>query len=368
MKKYFIVAGEPSGDIHAAKLMNRIKAFAPGSEFYGIGGECMEKEGLKSLFPLKLLSVAGFWEVAKRYSFFLEVLKRCKEEMKERKVDCYIPVDYPGFNMKLSAFAKSNNIPVFWYIAPQLWAWGKNRGAKLRKIVDKLLVVFPFEKEFFGNLDIPTEYVGHPLLDEPLFNSGFLQFQERNKIIAIFSGSRKQEIIRHLPLVEDLIESLETNIPDFSITLGWSSNLDEDLIFNLKMKYPDVEFATDSRTLMNNSAVGIIKTGTSNLEAALCGLPFVMFYKTSVLSYLVSKRLINLPYVSLVNIIAGKPIVKELIQNDATAEKIVFEVKSILDSPEKYNKMQQEFISIKELLGSSGASERAARIIINGIN
>lgn len=364
MKKIFIIAGEPSGDIHGSILMKNIKAILPDTEFFGIGGDLMTSEGLESIVPMKSISVTGFWEVAKKYSIFRKLLTKCEQELVGREVDCFLPVDYPGFNLKLAVFAKSKNIPVVWYIAPQIWAWGKNRGKSLKDKIDKLLVVFPFEKEFFEKLGVNTVYVGHPLLDNPVFSDDFLRYPQREKRIAILPGSRSQEIERHLPLVEQTIALLKKQLPDYKISLAVSPIHHSGKLADLKLKFPQIEFTNESSELMRRALVGIVKTGTSNLEAALCGMPFVMFYKTSTISYHLSKRLINLPYVSLVNIIGGKVIVPELIQKEATPEKIVNQLKFLLENRELYDRMQKEFQDLRMHMGENGASKNAAKIII----
>ncbi len=168
--RYFIIAGDPSGDIHAAKLMKSMLVKNPNVEFYGIGGREMEAIGFKSMIPQKEISVVGFWEVAKKYGMFRQLIKDVQSELETGKYKAFIPVDYPGFNMKIAGFAKKIGIPVYYYIAPQLWAWGSNRAEKLANSVDKLIVVFPFEVDFFKQYGIETYFCGHPLLDEPIFN------------------------------------------------------------------------------------------------------------------------------------------------------------------------------------------------------
>lgn len=362
-RKFFILSGEASGDIHAARLMSAMKAIDPNIEFIGIGGMKMEKEGLKSIVSQKEMSVVGFWEVAKRISFFKRVLAECKELMLKENVDAFIPIDYPGFNIKLAGFAKENSIPVLYYIAPQLWAWGKNRAQKLASVVDKLLVVFPFEKEYFENFSINTEFVGHPLLDDPVFQDINYNFENREKLIAVLPGSRKQEIAKHLPLLKPIFEELHKKLPEYKIAIAKSSNIDE----NEYKKFVDKDYVLlkeDSRELMRSARAGIVKTGTSNLEAALCFMPFTMFYKTSALTYFWGKKLINLDWISLVNILSKRTVIKELIQNDFTSQNTVNEILEIIKNEEYRNSHISAFSDIKKYLGEKGASQNAARIIL----
>ncbi len=362
--KFFIVAGDPSGDIHSAKLMKEIKLLMPDAEFVGIGGSLMEAEGLKSIVPISMISVVGFWEVAKKYSFFTKLLEQCKNLIKSNNFKAFIAVDYPGFNMKLAQFAKSIKTPVVYYIAPQLWAWGKNRAVKLSKIVDLLLVVFPFEVDFFQNFNINTKFVGHPLLDDERFSRKIKRYTERTKNIALLPGSRKQEIIKHLPMIIETAKILHQDYPDFQISIAKSSNIEKDLYLNFLKNNSFIELIDDNKELMSNAIAGAVKTGTSNLESCLLGMPFVMYYKTSALTYFLGRKLVNLPYISLVNILSNLPIIPELIQNDANPKNIAFEISKLINDGEYYDNIQSKFLEIRNNLGSTGASRRAAEMIV----
>lgn len=358
MKRIFIVAGDTSGDAHAAKLMRALKEQIPNVEFIGIGGQAMEREGLASIVSLREISVVGFWEVAKRYTFFRQLLKKCEELLEHSNVDCFLPVDYPGFNMRLAAFAKKKRIPVVYYIAPQLWAWGAGRAEKLAKCVDTLLVVFPFEVEFFRKFGINAEFVGHPLLDNEIFSQTNAAHEQR---IAFLPGSRLQEVKKHIPVMVQTYELLKAQLPKYRFAIAASPSIDPNVYSS--MIPADWEIHTDSRALMKQSTAGIVKTGTSTLEAALCRMPFVMMYKTSSVSYHLSKHLIKLPYISLVNILANKLIVQEMIQQDARADVLAPIVVELCTNATKRTQMLDEFTGIRTLLGDTGASRRAAEII-----
>lgn len=357
----FITAGEPSGDKHASRLMKAIKKIIPDCRFIGFGGPEMESQGLQSLIPMSEISVVGFLEVAKKYSLFTKLMKQCKEKLKNEKPDIYIPVDYPGFNIRLASHAKSLGIKVVYYIAPQLWAWGRNRTNKLRKSVDKLLVVFPFEEKFFGSVDIDTEFVGHPLLEDPIF----AEIPNKDKdLIALLPGSRNQEIKNHLKLFLETTKHLPNNL---KFGLAKSKNIDSSL-FDMVKEYENVEIWNNSRELMKKASYGVVKTGTSNLEAALCEMPFSMVYKTSFLTYHLAKQLINLDYISLVNILANKPIVPEIIQSDVSSKSIAKSIEEHLQNKNEYHLILDEFIKIKNKLGTNVASEKSAQIIKEIIN
>ncbi len=366
MKTIFIVAGDPSGDIHAARLMKAMKDINNDIEFYGIGGANMSAEGLILIESIDKMSVTGFWEVAKRYNFLKSTFNKCVNYFEDKQVDAFIPVDYPGFNIKLAKKAKINNIPVIYYIAPQLWAWGKNRAKKLQDRVDLLLTVFPFETDFFAKFNINTKFIGHPLFDDPIMQKIPIDFNHRADRIAFLPGSREQELRNHLPLINEIAsEFLELN-PKFKLAIAKSQALTNNLIEEYQLNNKNWEIWDNSIDLMSSSKIGFIKTGTSNLEAALCGLPFVMFYKTSLLSYMLSKKLINLPYISLVNILLNAPIIPEIIQRNINPQLIANELNNLL-IPDTFNSIQDKFKEIRNILGGPGASINAAKIITDFI-
>lgn len=361
MPKVFISAGEPSGDLHAAKLMHAIKQMNPEVEFVGIGGKEMQSTGFRSIVPLEEIAVVGFWEVAKKYSKFINLEKQCQSILKSEKIDLFIPVDYPGFNIRIAKYAKSLGIPIIYYIAPQLWAWGKNRAAKLASVTDELLTVFPFEEDFFRREGINAKFVGHPLLDIPELKDDFPTFQQRKDLLLLFPGSRKQEIHKHLDLLIDTADAFHSHEAKFDIAIVKSNNLSDALFSEKLRQHKFISLVQQDRQLMRSAKLGIIKSGTSNLEAMLFGMPFSMYYKTSPLTYYWGKKIINIEYLSIVNILANKPLIREFIQADATAEKLSTASLELLHAPEKYDTVQAEFRELKAMLGSSGASHNAAR-------
>jgi lipid-A-disaccharide synthase len=355
-KKYFIIAGDPSGDIHAAKLIKAMKAIEPDAEFHGIGGREMEALGFKSIIPQKEISVVGFWEVAKKYGMFRKLITTVQQELKTGKYTAFIPVDYPGFNMKIAGFAKTIGLPVYYYIAPQLWAWGSNRAEKLAASVDKLIVVFPFEVEFFKQYGIETYFCGHPLLDEPIFHNKGIS---KENIVALLPGSRQQEIGRNLPVMIDSAREFQKKNKEFKIAVAKAGNVSLD-----KFISDDVQVYSNSRELMKKAKVGIVKTGTSTLEAALCDMPFLMIYKTSPLTYYMGRRLINLDYISLVNILLKRHTIIELFQGEANKYSISKELDILAKDEAKSKHLLEEFDLVRETLGGIGASEKAAELIL----
>ncbi len=367
MKKIFISAGDHSGDLHAAKLMKAIQLLLPDVQFIGIGGVEMEKAGLRSLISLSEISVVGFWEVAKKYTLFRNLLNKCKAILGEGGVDAFVPVDYPGFNMRLAGYAKTCKIPVLYYIAPQLWAWGANRAKKLAESVDKLLVVFPFEEDYFRQYGIDAKFVGHPLLDIPEYHRNFKTFDERDKNILFLAGSRKQEIHKHLHLLMQTAHIIHQELPKHEIVFAKSKSVDAELFQPELNQHSYIQLSEDTKNLMLNSQAGIIKTGTSNLEAALSGMPFSMYYITSFITYQMGKNFINLDYISLVNILSKQFIVKEFIQQDAKPELIAKDIIDIVRDRNRYADIQSAFAKIKSELGAAGAAETAANEIVKSL-
>jgi len=362
LAKVFISSGDPSGDVHAARLMSELLTLHPHLEFVGIGGQNMKNLGLRSIAKIEDISVVGFWEVAKRYCYFRKLMNECKSIIQNDNVIAFIPIDYPGFNIPLASFAKNCGKKVIYYIAPQLWAWGSNRARKLACAVDLLLVVFPFEQDFFNNYNINTKFVGHPLLDNPVFQANALEFENRENVVAILPGSRQQEINKHLELFAESAKLFKDQYPNFQIILAKSLSIDTSN-FNDLIKKNKIEITLDSIELMKKAKIGIVKTGTSNLEAALAGMPFSMVYKTSFLTYKLAKSMLNLPYISIVNILENDSIIDELIQSSANKNAISESLINIIQNDSKRIETINRFKDIKFRLGGKGASENAAKEI-----
>ena len=360
MSKIFISVGDHSADRYAARIMRKIKAQKADVQFIGLGGDEMISEGLEAIIPLNEISVVGFWEVAKKYGFFKRLLNQSKSILKDEKVDLFLPIDYPGFNRRLAISAKELGIPVVYFIAPQLWAWGKNRAEKLKETVDKLLVILPFEEEFFKKEGINASFVGHPLLEEQVFD---LSNNERqSSLIAFLPGSRYQEIKKHEELYVETMRELYS-LGDYKFGIARPSVLDKSLYKNY-LSVENSELWNDSRDLMKSSEIGLVKTGTSNLEAALCGLPFAMVYKTSPITYQLAKRMVNLDHISLVNILSKKEIVPELIQNDAEPKRIAQYLHTLMNDENLKQEMRNQFDRIRSSLGDKVSSDEVAKNVL----
>lgn len=360
----FITAGDPSGDAHAARLMAAIRTHIPTVVFEGFGGPEMELQGLRSLAHIRDLAVTGFWEVAKRYRFFRSLLNRCDDAIARTRPVAFIPVDYPGFNMRLAARVrarKTNRVPVFWYIAPQLWAWGERRATKLAAAVDRLFVVFPFEVEFFQRHGIRAEYVGHPLAEEiPVDTQGRVPGQ-----VLLMPGSRAQELHHHTGLLADVVDRVRAHRSDVSFVVARARNIDLRALEPLVQRNVDV--VDDAHAAMQTASAGIIKAGTSTLEAAFRGLPFATFYRTSPLSYAISKRLLTVTSVTMMNLLLKRNVVHEYIQHDATSTRIADEIETLLDDSARRTELVRAMSDVREMLSGEGASKRTAALIVEAL-
>jgi len=367
--KYYIIAGERSGDLHASNLMKEIKKGDTNWEFRCCGGDKMKKEGATLAIHNKELSFMGFLEVATKFGKVLKLLKVCKRDILRYKPDVLILVDFAGFNMRIAKFAKKHGFKVFYYISPKVWAWDQSRVFKIKKLVDRMFVIFPFEKEFYKKFDYEVDYVGNPTLDAILNHKINHNFRKKNQlnekpILAILPGSRKQEIKKMLYFVT----SISRVFDDYNIVLAAVSNLPNfiyEQIRDPKSEIRNLKIVYDQTyDLLAHSEAALVTSGTATLETSLLSIPHVVCYKTSMISYLIGRILIKVKHISLENLIAGKQVVKELIQQDFNLPKISRELKKVLFNMECRNTQIEEFKKIRVMLGEEGASARAAELMV----
>lgn len=357
--KYFIVSGEKSGDMHAANLVREIKFNDNNAVFEAWGGSHMAAEGVKVLKNYEELAIMGFWEVLKNIFKIRGFFKEAKQQITDFQPDLLILVDYAGFNLRLAAWAKANNFKIVYYIAPKAWAWQKNRAFKLKKYVDMLLVILPFEKKFFESYNINTAYVGNPLLDEIESKRGNqeIKLESGKKIIALLPGSRKQEIENMLRIMH----ALAKDFAEYKFIVAGVSTLPVELYENLPENVSIVYDKTYA--LLENSYAAIVTSGTATLETALFNVPQVVVYKTSWLTYFIASLLVKIKYISLVNLIVNDEIVKELIQKAFNVVNLSHELKKITQD---HNFREQNLVNyrkLRALVGSEGASKNAAKEI-----
>lgn len=364
--KYYLISGEASGDLHGSNLMKAIKQKDPQAEFRFWGGDLMAEQGGTMVKHYRDLAFMGFIEVVQNLRTILRNIKLCKNDIKSYQPDVLVLIDYPGFNLRIAKFAKQLGIKVVYYISPQLWAWKENRVKTIQNYVDEMLVILPFEKDFYKKHQVNAHFVGHPLLDAlqdlpPIKKEDFkTEFHLNDKpIIALLPGSRAQEVKKML----DLMLSVRPHFKAYQFVIAGAPSLPPSFYENFVDS--DVHFVSNlTYDLLRCSEAALVTSGTATLETALLEVPEVVCYRGSKISYLIAKRLIkHIQYISLVNLIMDKPVVKELIQDDLNTQNLVQELKLVLK--EHRAQILSEYKILKEKLGGSGASQNAADIIVS---
>ncbi len=362
--RYYIIAGEASGDLHGANLMREMKLADPESEFRFWGGDLMQEQGGVQVKHYRDLAFMGFLEVLLNIRTIFKNIKFCKEDILNYKPDLLILVDYPGFNLRIAAFAKARGIKVFYYISPQIWAWKQSRVHKIKKVVDKMAVILPFEEGFYKKFDYKVEFVGHPLLDAIANRTKDvtrLKLKSSKPCIALLPGSRKQEIKRMLPLML----SVKNHFPEYHFVIAGAPSISKEYYKDIT-KADDVDIVyNQTYDLLENSTAALVTSGTATLEAALLGVPEVVCYTGNAISYYIARKLIKVKYISLVNLIMDKEIVKELIQSELNTSSLITELKRILEDTENRKQLLANYDALKSKLGRSGASQKTASIAVD---
>jgi lipid-A-disaccharide synthase len=365
-----IVAGETSGDLHGSNLVRAMHRIAPGLQFRGIGGRRMQEAGVELMAHAADMAVVGLTEVIMKLNLIRRVLNLMKSSLRASRPDLLILIDYPDFNLMLGKAAKACGVRVFYYISPQVWAWRRGRINKIRAIVDKMAVILPFEEPLYRDADVDATYVGHPLLDtvttkysrqEALEKFGL---QEGATTVGLLPGSRDTEIARLLPVMMNAAEILIKKLPRLQFILPLAETLERAFAENIlgRSPVPVRIIEHDTYDAIYLSDIVIVASGTATLEAALLGKPMVIVYKVSPVSYYIGKKIVTVEHIGLANIIAGKTIVPELIQDEANPERIATEVINILNDPTRMRNIRQELDLIREKLGGPGAADNAARL------
>lgn len=365
--KYYIIAGEASGDLHASNLILALKKKDKHVQIRAWGGDLMEEQGAELVKHYRDLAFMGFVEVLFNLRVILKNIRFCKNDIKSWQPDVIILVDYPGFNLRIAEFAHQEGFKVVYYISPQVWAWKKSRVHAIKKHVDKMLVILPFEKGFYAKYDYPVEFVGHPLLDAlPTELSNEELFRKENglsdkPIIALLPGSRKQEISKMLKEMLMVVN----RFPDYQFVIAGAPSI-EDIFYTDIIQATGVAFVKNkTQKLLLASKAALVTSGTATLETALLKIPEVVCYKGSNISYQIARRIIDIPFISLVNLIMDKEVVKELIQGEMTPKNIEEELKAILYDEAKRNKMLENYQDLRTILGEGGASNKAAEEILS---
>jgi len=364
--KYYLIAGERSGDMHGANLMKAILQKDTQATFRYFGGDAMQAVGGTLVKHYREMAFMGVWEVLRNLRTISRLLKQCKEDITAWKPDAVVLVDYAGFNLRIARYIKTKGLPIktVFYISPKVWAWNTGRAWKIKKLIDRLLVIFPFEVDFYKNFDYEVFYVGNPLLDAIAQFKPNVDFKTQNDlgnapIIALLPGSRKQELLKILPTMLKTV----AHFPAYQFVVAGVRNLDED-VYALCKKYPTVKLVWDSAyDLLTVAEAAIVTSGTATLETALFRVPQVVVYRTSRLTYAIVKRIIKVPYLSLVNLIAQKEVVRELIQKQCNANTVAEELKAVLSNGTNRAQVLADYQALASLMGEAGASEKAAKVI-----
>ncbi len=363
--KYYLIAGERSGDLHGANLIKAIKQKDPQADIRAWGGDMMQAAGATLVKHYKDIAFMGFFEVVKNLSTILGLISFCKKDLKAFQPTVVILIDYAGFNMRIARFAKQEGIKTFYYISPKVWAWNQSRALKLKRDVDKLFVIFPFEKDFFKQYDYEVDYVGNPLFDaiadfQPNPNFRKEARLGQKPIIALLPGSRYQEVAKMLPSMV----AQAYQFPDYQFVIAGVSNLPKELYARWQSLFPVKVVYDDAYNLLSVAEAALVTSGTATLETALLNVPQVVCYKTSAISYSIAKRLIKVPFISLVNLIAQKAVVPELIQDEFHTQRVQTELARLLGNSEARQQQLEGYAFINTILGEKGASQRAGELMV----
>jgi lipid-A-disaccharide synthase len=372
IKRILIIAGETSGDIHGAGLVREINKRQPGLNFFGIGGDNMIKAGVEPIYHIKNMSFLGFFEVLKHLPFVFKVFNKMVDLLEKRKPSLVILIDYPGFNLRFAKKVKKKGIKVFYYISPQIWAWGKNRVKAIARWVDLMVVILPFEEAFYRSEGINVRFVGHPLKDvvrikqqrEDFFKN--IDCDPLKPTIGILPGSREQEIQKLLPEMIKACKLLKKNITNFQVILGIAPSINTEFYEQFIHEYDNLVFVrSNTYEVMAHSDIVLVASGTATLETALLETPMIVLYKMAPFSYFLGKILIKVRHIALVNIVAGREVVPELLQSKANAEKIALEVYYLLNDRKRMENIKRDLSEVSQKLGEKGATNRAAKSVLS---
>ncbi len=378
MQNVLIVAGEVSGDLLGAGLVREFAAINPDVKFFGFGGDRMAAAGVELVYHVKQLAIFGIWEAVKNYRYIKNIQRQILKVIEERKPSMAILIDYPGFNLNLAPKLKAMGISVFYYVSPQIWAWGAGRIRKIKKNVDLMAVLFDFEKGIYDRAGVPAVWVGHPMVDEIVVNSRESVFREKNDledrdiVIGLFPGSRQSEVSRLLPDMLQAVSLIRRRFPAIKALIAKSDSLDESLyqsIFDGERLFVPFNKSTNYE-LMAYSKLCLVCSGTATLECGVIGTPLLILYKTSFITYVIARWLIKIKYIGLVNIISRRLIAPELIQRRCNPKNIANHALMFLENSAKYQTAKTELANLRNHIGKTGASRNvaaAAAGLYNGI-
>ena len=368
--RYYIIAGEASGDLHGSNLIKAIKAKDPNAIIQCWGGDLMQAAGGKLVKHYRSLAFMGFVEVLMNLRTILSNIKFCKQDIANFKPDVLVCVDYPGFNLRIAKWAKSKGLKVIYFIAPQVWAWKENRVPQMRQSIDRLLCILPFEKQYFKDRwNWEVDYVGHPLMqvlaDQKNLAHPLPQI-EGKKIIALLPGSRKQEILKKLPVMLSVANAFS----EYHFAIAQAPGLDDEWFSSLVPKTKNIHIVkANTYALLNHSNAALVTSGTATLETALLGVPEIVCYKGNPITLALAKRFVKIKFIALVNLIMNKEVVKELIQEELTTANLIEALKDLLDNPAKQAQIKEDYAALqKALYTGQNAAEVSAGIILEELS
>jgi len=365
--KYFIIAGEASGDLHASNLIKALKSKDLDANFQFWGGDKMEEMAQQTaLKHIRELAFMGFVEVLQNLNSILRNIKLCKQQIKEYNPDVLILVDYPGFNLKMAKFAHQEGLKVFYYISPKVWAWKQKRVFQIKENVDRMFTILPFETSFYKSFGVEVDYIGNPLMDaiekhQMDEEKEAFDLDDSRPIIALLPGSREQELKRILP---DML-SMVLEFPNHQFVIAATNTLSKELYSQLIGELPVKMVFDKTYNVLEKAEAALVTSGTATLETALLNIPQVVCYKANSASYTIAKNLVNIKYISLVNLIMDEEIVRELIQHDLNQKELKQELNAILKGGRKRTKMLADYSEMRKRVGGAGASERGAALMFN---
>ena len=370
LKKILIVTGETSGDHHGARVIKELRKLHPSISVCGIGGDELEKTGAELLYHSRYLSVIGIIEVLASASHIFKAFQAVKKQIKTAPPDLLILIDYPDFNLRIASIAHKKKVPVLYYISPQIWAWRRGRAKKIARIVDNMAVIFPFETKFYEEVGLPVHFVGHPLMDREVKEQNTskeiiaIKQSSGNPVIGLLPGSRKGEINTLLPIMLKAAVIIKKKLPAAQFIIPLAPGIERDFINPMLAQTEiDSRMTTDCfYETLEACDMAVVASGTATLETAVMLKPMVIIYKVSLMTYLIGKMLIRVPFIGLANLVAGKKVVPELIQNDATPEKIAAETTAILNDPHRLEEIKTDLAAVKKTLGEKGASKEVASL------
>jgi lipid-A-disaccharide synthase len=370
MPRLLISCGEASGDLYGAELVRHLKGRVAGLEVVGLGGDRLQAQGASLFAHVRDLAVVGLLEVVSHLRHLRAVFRRVLDEADQHPPDVAVLVDYPDFNLRLARELHRRRIPVIYYVSPQLWAWRRGRIDDIRASVTRMLVIFPFEEPLYREAGVPVTFVGHPLVSlvtpvaDPLVPRSELGLDPARPVVALLPGSRPKEVAHNLPPIAASVDALAAARPELQFVAAVAASLDPSLV-RRGLGDRNVTVVHDrTHVVLSAATAAIVASGTATVEAALVGAPMVVVYRLSPWTYRLGRRFVRVPYYAMVNLIAGRRVVPELIQSDFTAKRVLAEILPLLDGAEARGQMEKDLAAVREKLGGPGASARAAAIVV----